>query len=43
MHSKLGNVSYPVNILKKVEECGELANVKKETQGLFYEVKWRVF
>lgn len=42
VHAELGNLSYPLNILKKIEECGELANTEKETQAKFYSTKGKV-
>jgi hypothetical protein len=42
IHLEVSNTSYPLHILKKIEESGELDNVSADCQSLFYETKARV-
>jgi hypothetical protein len=42
IHLEVSSASYPLHILKKIEESGELDNISVDCQSLFYETKARV-
>lgn len=42
VHLLLGNVSYPIQLLKQIEESGELGNSSAELQAYFYRTEVQV-